>query len=60
MLLRTPARIWAVIGQLGTQIWAARYRHKKVLVPRRRYSFERYSNSNVRIWIIKNVVIRKQ
>ena len=29
-------------------------------VPRHRYSFERYSNSNVRIWIIKNIFIKKQ
>ena len=38
---------------LGSQVPARK-------VPRRRYSFERYSNSNVRIWIIKNSVIRKQ
>ena len=30
-LLRTPFRIWALIGHLGTRIWAARYRHKRYL-----------------------------
>ena len=37
-------------SDLGSQVPAQK-------VPRRRYSFERYSNSNVRIWIIKILLL---